>query len=246
MSALDIPRSFPILGILTIMAIFIIVLGSKVSRKAKYPNQKFLAGGYYLYFLGAVLNILYYILCNILGILRSEAIILFFMALGISCLFLAQVFIIIFQHSIRNLNFKINHHIYAAITFICLIIPINLVLVYNFTRYNASTHWAPYFMIEFALYYAFMLLVLILIEIREAYKIYQLLKATDQGLIKAISWKWFNIGILGIPSLFIILAFSNLSLDPIIRTIAGVLFILLIPFALILYKSLSGKKNKHH
>ena len=113
---------------------------------------------------------------------------------------------------------------------------------FNFMKFNASTDWAPFYLPEYSIYLGSVLLVFISLEIREAYKIYNYLKVHVKQS-SAIYWKRFNIGILGIPSMMLILPFSLITLDPIIRALGSISFIFMFLFAVLIYSGLAGKRK---
>jgi hypothetical protein len=238
-------RGIVILIVFTAMAFFFIIMGIKISRNTSYSisNKVFLAGTFFLYALGASINICYFILANLFAILHNEAILLILYSIVITILFTICAFYIIFQHSKRNVNFTPKYRYLGAGIFIACIFPLNLVMGFNFMAFNEYTGWAPFYYPEYAVYFGSILLVFIILEIREAYKIYNYLKVHIKQT-SAIYWKRFNIGILGIPSIMLILPFSLITLDPLLRDLGSISFIFFFVFAVLIYSGLTGKKSE--
>ena len=240
LSAINIVRLIPI-GILSFMSIFVVILAIFIirSKRFKITDKTFLASGFLFYALGAVVNITYYIL----GIfVQDELLVKILYAIGISCLFLACLCQITFQHSKRDPKF-IPRRQYLITGILCLIIVIStIIMTFFFVRYNDSTNWAPLWSVGYSAYYDAILVGLILVEIYEANKIYKLLarKRTEIQSPEAaqIRWKYFNIGFIGIASLMLLPSIANLFLNPLIRAIAGSLTAFMMFFGYIMYKGL--------
>jgi len=239
-------RGLVILVVFTVMTLFFVIMGIKISRSASYSisNKFFLAGTFFLYALGASINIYYYISANLLATLHNEGILLTLYSIVITILFSICAFYIIFQHSNRNVKFKPKYRYLAVSIFIACIFPLNLFMGFNFMDFNASTDWAPFYRPEYAIYFGVVLLILISLEIREAYKIYNYLKAYVKQT-SAIFWKRFNIGILGIPSIMFVLPFSLTTLNPLVRDIGSIAFVFIFLFAVLIYSGLVGKGKKN-
>lgn len=213
-------RLIPIV-VLSVMSIFVISLGVCTMRKQYFIRRDriFLAGGFFLYGIGGLINLIYYLI----GIfVPNEIIIKFLYAVGGSCLFLAIVSLIIFQHSKRNPRFHHREQYKISLIFIIIIPTLTLITTFLLVQYDQSTNWAPLWSPWYSLYWLAILGGLILIEVREAYKIYKLLKdqaykSSEEG---AVSWRYFNIGFIGIASAMTIPAFANLFLDALLRSIS--------------------------
>jgi hypothetical protein len=228
------------------MSIFVVILAIFIirSKQFKVTDKFFLASGFLFYALGAVINITYYLL----GILvHDEWLVKILYAIGISCLFLACLCQIIFQHSKRDPKFKPRKQ-YLITGILCLIIVTStIIMTFFFVSYNGSTNWAPLWSAEYSIYYDTILLGLILVEIYEANKIYKLLAKKRNEIQRLegahIRWKYFNIGFIGIASLMLLPSIANLFINPLIRAIAGSLMALMMFFGYIMYKGLIARRK---
>lgn len=242
MTELDLIRGFGVLVIYNITTLIFIILGVKVARNISYKvsDKIFLAGTFFLYALGAMINISYFIGANILAIL-PEPVLIFLYSFGISIFLIINLFYYIFQYSKRNVYFKPKTQYITAIIFILIVIPLTLLLGFNFVEFNVVTGWVPVHRFQFALYFIAALSTFILLEIREAYKIHRTL-IDCQRKDSAIQWKQINLGILGIPVFMLIPAFSNMTSDPFIRGVATICFLFVVVFTIILYSGLTSRK----
>ncbi|MFX1258604.1 MAG: hypothetical protein ACFFAN_12135 [Promethearchaeota archaeon] len=160
---------------------------------------------------------------------------------AIYLLLLAQIFILLFNLNLLKSKFEFTSK-KQSILFILYSIVFFLILLFpNGIKIDETTDWRPLWNIYFSI--ILMIISAICFVIPSTIFSIRIYKAFEDDLVKK-KWGYYLLGYVGLAFTFYSLIFYNTISDPLIRTIASLLTLILVPSGVLMYLGIGRQLQK--